>query len=107
MRRFRSIPNGFSLLEMLAVVTILGIISAIVLPRIGSSTIVAKKNSCAHFKRDLNNALEDYRFKNAVGATALSDLTPEYYPFAIPNCPHDDQPYTISATTGAIAGHTH
>ncbi len=100
--------GGFSLLELLAVVTILGIIAAVVIPRIGGHTTTAKANVCAQYKADINGALEKYYFDKATWATSLSDIqTDEYYPTAIPVCPVSGSSYTIDGATHLIMGHNH
>ena len=46
--------NGFSLLELLAVVTILGIIAAIIVPRVTVSSATAKTKVRDHHKATIN-----------------------------------------------------
>jgi general secretion pathway protein G len=99
--------RGFSLLELLAVVTIMGIIAVVIVPRIGGHTNEAKKNACFQYRGDLNSAIERYRFDHGSSPASLNDLTPDYYPEAIPPCPYTNGAYTIDATTGRIAGHNH
>lgn len=100
--------GGFSLLELLAVVTILGIIAAVVIPRIGGHTAKAKANVCAQYKADINGALEKYYFDKGAWATSLSDIqSDEYYPTAVPVCPVSGSSYTIDGATHLIMGHNH
>ncbi len=104
----RQSKRGFSLLEMLAVVTLIGIIGAIIVPRISGQAFDAKKKVCHQYKADINTALDRYWFDNGAWATALSDIeNNNYYPESIPNCPVDGVPYTIDATTHRIQGHAH
>ena len=104
----RSARRGFSLLEMLAVVTIIAIIASIVVPRIGLHAFLAKKKSCLQYKGDVNSALERYMFDTGTPATSLSDIeNGVYYPGTIPNCPADNTAYTIDPTTHHISGHNH
>ncbi len=107
-RNGRSVRRAFSLLELLAVVTILGIIATIVVPRLGLHVFRAKEQSCHTYRADLNKALEKYIFEHGDAPENLSVLVDEgYYPEAIPNCPADVTLYTIDATTKRIAGHDH
>ena len=100
--------HGFSLLELLAVVTIMGIMAAIIIPRIGGHTAKAKANVCAQYKADIDDALEKYYFDKAIWATDLNDIqSDDYYPTAIPVCPVTGQAYTIDPTTHRISGHSH
>ena len=101
-------PKGFTLLEMLAVVTIMGILVVIVIPRLSGHTLTAKKNVCHQYKADLNNALERYLFERGQLPADLQVLNDEdYYPEAIPKCPVTNLDYTFDNTTGRIAGHNH
>ena len=59
-RRRRSL--GFSLLELLAVVTILGIIAVVVIPRIAVSSGTARVNAATQTQAEINSALERYFF---------------------------------------------
>ena len=54
--------RGFSLLELLAVVTILGIIAAVVIPRISVSAGTAKANANAQNIAEINSAVERWYF---------------------------------------------
>lgn len=40
-------PNGFTLIEIITVIAILGIVTAIAIQRVNTLTIVAKKRVCA------------------------------------------------------------
>ena len=77
---------GFSLLELLAVVTILGISALVVIPRISVSSTTAKQNACFQNKAEINSAVERYYFENGslpADTTALG----AYFPDGVPSCP--------------------
>lgn len=104
----RSARQAFSLLELLAVVTIIGIIATIVVPRLSMHTFSAKQKACLQYRGDVNSAIERYMFDNGAPPTQLSDLeNGDYYPGTIPNCPADNTPYTIDPVTNRVAGHNH
>jgi general secretion pathway protein G len=106
----RSLPRrrGFSLLELLAVVTIMGIMAAVIIPRIGGHTAKAKASVCAQYQGDINDALEKYYFDKAIWATDLNDIqSDDYYPTEIPVCPVTGQPYTIDSATHRLNAHSH
>ncbi len=97
--------SGFSLLELLAVVTILGIIAAMIIPRVSSSSNTARQNVHAQNKAEINSAVE--RFFVDTGswpANDLSDMVPptsyDYFPDGLPANPIDPSTaYTIDGTT--------
>ncbi|MFO0791165.1 MAG: prepilin-type N-terminal cleavage/methylation domain-containing protein [Pirellulales bacterium] len=94
--------RGFSLMELLAVVTILGIIAAIIVPRVAVSTDTAKAKVVAHHKATINAAVERwYVEKGTWPANNLSDIAADadYFPQGIPTNPIDNSVYTLNATT--------
>jgi prepilin-type N-terminal cleavage/methylation domain-containing protein len=99
--------RGFSLLELLAVVTILGIIALVVIPRISFSSSTAKENSCFQNKAEVNAAVERYYFTNGslpADLAAINNAT--YFPDGIPNCPVSNTAYTLDLVTKRVSGHT-
>jgi prepilin-type N-terminal cleavage/methylation domain-containing protein len=99
---------AFSLMELLAVVTVLGIIAAVVLPRVISGTDVAKEKACYHNRAEINITVE--RFNLHTGnwpANDLSDIAsdPEYFPDGLPTCPVSGAAYRIDGTTRRVIGH--
>jgi len=94
--------RGFSLMELLAVVTILGIIAAIIVPRVAMSSDTAKAKVTAHHKATINSAVERwYVEKGTWPAADLSDIGADvnYFPSGIPTNPVDNSAYTLNATT--------
>jgi prepilin-type N-terminal cleavage/methylation domain-containing protein len=106
MKRFRSSKAaGFSLLELLAVVTILGIIAAIIVPRVAVSSDTAKQRVRDHHKASINSAVERYYVETGDWpANDLSDIGADanYFPDGIPTNPVDDSAYTLNATTHRV-----
>lgn len=93
---------GFSLMELLAVVTILGIIAAIIVPRVTTSSDTAKTKVMAHHKGTINAAVERwYIEKGSWPANDLSDIGADatYFPDGIPTKPTDGTVYSLNATT--------
>ena len=105
MRRQRN-RKAFSLMELLAVVTILGIIAAMVVPRVSTSSATAKANVHAHNKASINGAVERwYVDKGTWPANNLSDIGADvnYFPDGLPANPVDPAtPYTIDGTTHRV-----
>lgn len=98
--------NGFSLLELLAVVVILGIIALVVIPRINFSAATAKENACFQNKAEINAAVERYYFDNGDLPTLLELDDPAYFPDGLPVCPETGAAYTLDGVTGRVSGHT-
>jgi general secretion pathway protein G len=93
--------RGFSLLELLAVVTILGIIAVVVIPRVSVSADTAKQNAHKQNLAEINAAVERYYFeKGKWPATNLSDIGADanYFPDGIPKNPVTNGAYTLDAT---------
>ena len=110
-RKRRSL--GFSLLELLAVVTILGIIAVVVIPRIAVSSNTAKSNAQAQSVSEINGALERYYFDNGtfpasldVLWTAVNPDSQRYFPDGAPTNPKTGVAgdFTYTAATGRVAG---
>ena len=103
-RNFRR--NAFSLLELLAVVVILGIIAMVVIPRINFSAATARENSCFQNKAELNAAVERYFFDTGL-VPAVGDINdPAYFPDGLPVCPVTSAAYALDGETGRVTGHT-
>lgn len=97
--------RAFSLLELLAVVTILGIIAAIIVPRVTVSSSSAKQKIRDHHKATINAAVERYFVDtNAWPANDLSDIgaNAAYFPDGVPTNPVDGSAYTLNATTHRV-----
>lgn len=97
--------RGFSLLELLAVVTILGIIAAIIVPRVSVSSSTAKTKVRDHHKATINAAVERfYLDNNSWPATDLSDIgvNANYFPDGVPTNPVDGSAYSLNATTHRV-----
>jgi prepilin-type N-terminal cleavage/methylation domain-containing protein len=91
--------RAFSLMELLAVVTILGIIAAIIVPRVSVSSSTAKNKVRDHHKATINAAVERFFVD-----TDLSDIAgnTNYFPDGVPTNPIDNTPYTLNATTHRV-----
>jgi prepilin-type N-terminal cleavage/methylation domain-containing protein len=101
---FRS-RRGFSLMELLAVVTILGIIAAIIVPRVTVSSDTAKAKVNAHSKATINAAVERwYMEQGAWPANDLSDIGADanYFPDGIPTNPIDGSAYSLNPATHRV-----
>jgi len=97
--------TGFSLMELLAVVTILGIIAAIIVPRVTVSSDTAKQKVNNHNKATINAAVERwYIEKGSWPATNMSDIGADvnYFPDGLPANPTNGSAYTLNATSHRV-----
>lgn len=96
--------GGFSLLELLAVVTILGIIAVVVIPRISVSAGTAKTNAHRQNVSELNSAIERYYFNTGTWPSAdMNELVSgEYFPDGLPTNPLTGAAYTMNTTTHRV-----
>ena len=91
--------SGFSLLELLAVVTILGIIAVVVIPRISVSADTAKQNAHKQNIAEINAAVERWYFEKGNYPKAnLNDIgsDPDYFPDGLPKNPLTDKKYKLN-----------
>src|SRR5689334_10658712 len=104
-RSYHQCRTGFSLMELLAVVTILGIIAAIIVPRVTVSSDTAKAKVNAHNKATINAAVERwYVEKGAWPANNLSDIGADvnYFPDGVPTNPVNNTAYTLNGVTHRV-----
>ena len=96
---------GFSLLELLAVVTILGIIAVVVIPRVSVSADAAKTNAHKQNVAEINGAVERFYFET--GDWPKDDLSDiganvNYFPDGLPTNPVDGSAYKLDTTTHRV-----
>ena len=98
---------GFSLLELLAVVVIIGLLAAILTPRASAARSQAVEKACAHNRMLINSAIERFAVTTGVNPTSLNDLNvPDYFPEGIPVCPVSGAAYTLNSSTQRVDGHS-
>ena len=109
-RKIHSRNHGVTLLEMLAVVVLVGIVAAIIVPRFGASSANAKAASCRVNIGNIEVQAELwFRNKGTWPAANLSDLFADssYFPDGATTCPVDGSSYSFDAATEKVTGHAH
>ena len=103
-------PRGFSLLESIAVVLVLGVVCWVVIPRMSGNLLESKRNACYTNMGNIEIQVELwYRNKGTWPATDLSDVgvDPVHFPDGLPKCPVDGSGYVLDGTTHRVVGHEH
>lgn len=103
-------PSGFSLTELMTVLAIVGVLAAMVIPRVGSHQDTSKKAACYANQGDIELQVKLWKRANSTYPAAdLSDIgaNTSYFASPVPVCPVDGTAYTINTTTGLVIGHTH
>jgi len=111
---FKKNEKGFTLIEVLLVVVIIGILAVIALPRIIGSKAEAEDNACRANLQVIRTQLEKYRFLDGTTAAPYpTDLATfiglsDYFPAgAKTRCPRDNVAYTYSSTSGSVTCGNH
>jgi len=102
--------TGYSLLETIAVIAILGLLAIAIIPRTVESDDAAKIATCYVFKGDIEIQAEVWNHNTGSWpAGNLADIGADlnYMPEGLPTCPVDGTAYTIDTVTGLVIGHNH
>jgi general secretion pathway protein G len=93
--------KGFTLVELLIVIVILGILATVTVFAVRGITDRGQENACEVEGRTLQTAIEAYYADNQDDPDGFEDLTPQY----LRELP-DDEKWTFNAATLAVADDT-
>jgi prepilin-type N-terminal cleavage/methylation domain-containing protein len=100
--------KGFTLVELLVVVLILGALAAIAIPRISQSAESAKINACKTNVDLINSQIELYYANEGEWPEDLDDIIndTDYFPDGPPECPFGKK-YSYKAARHRVTEHNH
>lgn len=101
--------TGFSLLELLAAATVIGVVAVVMVPRLTGGIAPSKKAACEACRGNIEVQAELWRHNTeAWPAANLSDVGANlnYFPGGVPVCPVDGSAFTINSA-GRVVGHSH
>jgi general secretion pathway protein G len=102
--------RGLSLVELMAVLAIVGLLAGIILPRVLGGDEDAKIAACETNKGNIEIQAEIWMHNTGSWPAAnlgIIGTNIDYFPSGLPTCPLDGTSYTIDPLTGRVSGHHH
>ena len=107
----KSLKAGFTLVEIMIVVAIIGLLAAIAIPNFVRARTTAQTNACINNLRQIDGAKQQWALENKKTPGAIptaQDITPYLMRGVFPTCPAGGT-YTLNAVNAAptcsIPGH--
>ncbi len=98
MRMFKK-EEGFTLVELMVVVLIIGILVAIAIPVFNAAQDTARERACFANQRTIEGSVQQWLASdttNVIADAAVDDLVTDGFLASEPTCPTDNAAYTLT-----------
>lgn len=103
-KNFHKDNRGFTLVELMVVVVIIGVLTAIAIPVYNKSTEKAEAEACKANLRMIDSAIQQYKMNNDGKEPTIDDLK-GYFVDGIPRCPSATDDETVTYELEADGEH--